>query len=109
MATLSVLVSDLTKQLIADVAAAIGGDQFQNDGRTILVIKNVNAASRTITAVTTGTLAGLTVQDPTVVVAQNEQVIWGPFPQYPFNDTNGMLQVTYSSEVGVTIRPVRVQ
>src|SRR5262245_1815126 len=109
MATLSVLTPDLTKQLIADTAAATGGDQFLNDGRTILIVKNVNAAARTITAATAGSIGGLAIADPTITLKQNEQAIWGPFLQYPFNDGNGYVQLTYSSEVGVTLRAVRVQ
>lgn len=90
-------------------AAAGAGDQFLNDGRTILYVKNTNAASRTVTIVTSPTVAGLALADVAVVVAQNEEKLIGPFDPRYFNDSNGFVQITYSSEVDVTVRPIQVK
>lgn len=109
MATLTVLSpTHLAGSNLGAVAAAGAGDQFLNDGRTILYVKNVNAASRTVTIVTSPTIAGLAIADVAVVVAENEEKLIGPFDPRYFNDGNGFVQVTYSSEVGVTVRPIQV-
>ena len=89
-------------------AAAVAGDQFLNDGRQLLYVKNVNASSRTITVATGGTVLGLAIADVSFTVAQNAEKIVGPFnPQY-FNDSSGYVQVTYSAETDVTVAVVSV-
>jgi hypothetical protein len=109
MATLSVLTPTSTGDNdLGDAAVAAGGDQFLNDGSTILIFKNSNASDRTITIATGGTVNGLTVQDPTLVISQNETKVIGPFPTYPFNDSSGYVQLTYSADAGLTVRPIRV-
>ncbi|KXK51953.1 MAG: hypothetical protein UZ13_01509 [Chloroflexi bacterium OLB13] len=110
MATLTVLSPSHLAGSDLDAAAAAGaGDQFLNDGRTILYVKNTNAASRTVTIVTSPTVAGLALADVAVVVAQNEEKLIGPFDPRYFNDSNGFVQITYSSEVDVTVRPIQVK
>lgn len=109
MATLTVITPVATALTnLAPAAAAAAGDQFLNDGSTIVYVKNVNAATRTVTFVTSGTLVGIAVSDVAVSVVQNAEIVVGPFPVYPFNDSSGYVQITYSSEVGVTVAVVRV-
>lgn len=109
MATLTVIAPTHTAGTdLAPASAAAAGDQFLNDGKTVIYVKNVNATTRTVTFVTNATLVGVAVSDVAVAVAQNEEKMVGPFPVYPFNDSSGYVQITYSSEVGVTIKPVRV-
>lgn len=84
--------------------AAAGGDQFLNDGkRTFVVVKNVNASTRTVTFEVQKTVDGEAVADKTVDVAQNEEQVVGPFPADVYNDSDGYVQVTYDSETDVSI------
>jgi hypothetical protein len=108
MATLAVLTPNLGDQDLSPVAVAAGGDQFLNDGRTILYFKNTNASDRTITIVTSGTVGGLAIADVTLVISQNEEKAIGPFEPRYFNDANGYVQLTYSADAGLTVRPIRV-
>lgn len=88
--------------------AAAGGDQFLNDGRTILYFKNTNATTRTITIATAGVVAGLPIDDVAFTVAQNEVRIIGPFSPRYFNDANGYIQLTYSDVVTLlTVAAIR--
>ena len=94
----------------AYAAAANGGDEFVNDGkRTFVHILNANAATRTITFETPKTVAGLAVAELAVVVpvTPGEQMI-GPFPSDVFNDSDGKVQMTYSTEVDLTIAVLKI-
>lgn len=85
-------------------AAAAAGDEFANDGkRTFVVVKNINASTRTVTFVTQKTVDGEAIDDKSVAVAQNEEYIVGPFPADIYNDGNGRVQMTYDSETGVSV------
>lgn len=75
---------------------AAGGDQFLNDGKTFLYFKNTNAATRTVTIATGGSIGGLAIADVAITVAQNEEKVIGPFDPRLFNDANGYIQLTYS-------------
>ena len=108
MATLSILTSAVSDQDLGDVAVAAGGDQVLNDGKIILIFKNSNASDRTITFATGGTVLGLTIENPTLVISQNETKVHGPYPPFPWNDSNGYVQLTYSADAGLTVRPIRV-
>jgi len=108
MATLARNQPGLTAAVLGATAAAVAGDQFLNDGRQLLYVKNVNASSRTITVATGGTILGLAIDNVAFAVAQNAEKIVGPFnPQY-FNDSSGYVQVTYSAETDVTVAVVSV-
>lgn len=90
-------------------------DNFPNDGQTILVLENSNAATRTVTIAPpsgTTTKDGFgTVTAPTMVVtlaATTGRAILGPFPTAAYNDGNGRVNAVTSASAGVTIGAVRV-
>ena len=91
-------------------AAANGGDEFVNDGkRTFVHILNANAATRTVTFATPKTVAGLAVADLAVVVPVTPgEAMVGPFPADTFNDGDGKVQMTYSTEVDLTIAVIQI-
>jgi hypothetical protein len=113
MATLTVADSVEAGLLEALVAASAGGDQFVNDGKTVLIVKNANgSASRTVTFDVPNTddfgVSGFGL-DRAVVVAGPSTRIIGPFPVRKFNTAVGAFIVfTYSSEADLTIQAVRV-
>lgn len=95
---------------LAPENCAVGGDQVLNDGKTILYFKNTNAATRTVTLATGGTIGGLAIADVAVTVAQNEERIIGPFDPRLFNDANGYIQLTYSAVATLlTVAAIRLQ
>ena len=84
--------------------AASGGDNFTNDGATWLHIKNAHATvSRTVTLDIKSTVDGQAVTDPTVVVPALGDRVIGPFPTTFYNDANGRVNITYSSEADLTV------
>ncbi len=98
-----------------EVAAASGGDEFTNDGGTMLRVNNGGggAVAVTITAQTTEVkpndqLGKLTVGNVVVSVGAGLVREIGPFPPGIFNDANGRVQVTYDQDVSVTVAARRL-
>jgi len=76
------------------------GDQFVNNGRTLLLVNNTDLAeSLIITVVSQATIRGLAIQDPSITLAGggDAYATLGPFPAALFNDANGNATITYSS------------
>lgn len=105
MATLTVL--DVTRSGVVATPAAVaaGGDQFLNDGKTLVGCYNDHATvNRTFTFVTQKTVDGLAVSDLAVsVTPANDLKFVGPFPVEIYNDANGYVQMTYS-DAGADMR-----
>lgn len=89
-------------------AAASGGDEFVNDGRTYLDVANGSGGSITVTAVTQSTVDGLAVADLAVAVGAGVRTKIGPFPPNIYNDVNGRVQITYSGVTSLTVNPFRL-
>lgn len=86
---------------------ASNGNQFQNDGRMFLLVKNGGGAPITVTITTPTTVDGLAVADQTVTVTNGEQRMIGPFPPNLYN-TDGYVYVDYSSGTSVTAAVLRM-
>ncbi len=115
MATLTIFTPTATTvgagagDVLTPANAAAGGDQFLNDGRTVLYFKNTNATTRTITIATAGTIGGLAIADVTVAVAENEVRLVGPFEPRIYNDASGYVQLTYTAVATLlTVAAIRV-
>lgn len=99
-------------------AVASGGDTFANDGNTVLLVKNANAATRTVTADAVASLdkpgfGTVPIADSVLTVpgsgTNGGLAMWGPFPPDRFNNSNGAVSLTYSdSGADLTIAVVRV-
>lgn len=91
-------------------ACNAGGDKFTPSKDTFIHVKNTNAATRTVTIVSTGTSIGLAVADPAVVVAATtgDNMI-GPFPPDIFaNSADGLCDLTYSAVTNLSIAVFRL-
>lgn len=108
MATLTVQQISRAGLTPAFAAAAAGGDAFANSGKTYLHVKNANVgAARTVTlasqlpagAIPQGAAKG----DLAVVVAASGEKLIGPLDPAAFNDANGRVVVTYSTEADLTV------
>ena len=94
------------EETYAAVDAANGND-FANDGRMFLLVKNGAGAPITVTIATPTTVDGNAVADLAVVVTNAEQRMIGPFPPNLYN-TDGKVQVDYSSGTSVTAAVLRL-
>ena len=103
MATLTVNQVDRDEVLDAVVAAAAAGDQFPNDGRTLLAVYNAHgSASRTVSINIQQSVDDQDPPDRTVTVGAGETRLIGPFPTGIYNDANGRVQLTYSDSAANT-------
>lgn len=104
MATLTVTTATSSGILKpALVTAAVGGDQFSNNGRTYLEITNGGASPITVTVASQRACDQGTAHNVTNSVTNATTEIMGPFDPGRFNDASGMVQVTYSAVTSVTV------
>lgn len=94
-------------------AASAGGDAFGNDGRVFLRVKNSHgSASRTVTFAsqipTAAVPQGAAAANVAVAVAAGKDFLFGPFDPAGFNDANGRVVVTYSTEADLTVAAVKL-
>lgn len=87
-------------------SAAGGGDQFSNDGKTLLHVKNGSGGDITVTIASQVACSQGSTHNTAVVVTAGEERFIGPFDPARYNDANGMTQLTYSGVTSLTIRPM---
>ncbi len=98
------------------VAAAAGGDQFQNDGNTFLLVVNGNASAACVVTVSPNVTAEkppggggvMTKAAITATIPESDEGLLGPFPPSFFNGLNACVTVTYSQVTTVKVLPVRL-
>jgi hypothetical protein len=91
------------------VSARAGGDEFENDGLTWLLIRN-GAVEVSVTFATYKYIddqhfssVPLKVSDRIVVIPANNERYIGIFPKDLYNDPNGSVQMTYDKIDNVTV------
>lgn len=99
-----------TANEFADGAADTDGNFFTNDGRQLLVLHHTNAAGAdmTLTIVTQLTVDGEPVDDKEIAIVKGKRYLIGPFPTGYYNDVDGYVQMTYSSETDITVGVVKL-
>ena len=91
--------------------ADVGGDTFDNDGRTILHIKNGDASpmTATVAALVSSTekpgFGTLAKADAAITVSATDDGFLGPFPVGAFGPNPG---IAYSAVTSVTIAVLRI-
>lgn len=104
MATLTVQQIDLDGEAADYVACAGGGDEFVNNGKTFIHLKNTNAATRTVTVNSQRACdQGFDHDQAVIIAATTGDVMIGPFPTSRFNDAAQKVQLTYSAVTNLTI------
>ncbi len=103
MATLTPQEINHTGVFTTYAAAAGGGDQFSNDGRHFVFIKNGHSSPQSVIANSQSLCDQGADHDITVVVTNAEDEMFGPFPPSRFNDGSGFVQLTYTGVVSLTI------
>lgn len=107
MATLAV--NTVTIAGIADptlVTAASGGDQFANNGKTVLKVANATGSTVTVTIASQQACNQGSTHNVTASVASGQTKLIGPFDPSRFNDANGYCQVSYSGVTSITVGPI---
>lgn len=80
-----------------------GGDKVLPNDRGVIVFKNGDAASKTISIDVPGTKYGQTYTDISLVVAAGATAVLGPFPADLANPADGLVQILYSAVTSCTI------
>jgi hypothetical protein len=107
MAALTTTVVGLPGAAITYTAATSGGDDCQTGAGTLLLVKNGDSASHTVTLATPGTVNGLAIADRTITVAAGaEQAI--PVTNDYRSPVTGRAAITYDAVTSVTVAVVRV-
>jgi hypothetical protein len=92
-----------TEAAITMRTAATAGDGFENDGATMFRLVN-SGTEKTVTFHAQANCGQGFTHDLAAVVPATTGDVWvGPFPTARFNDVDGRVQLTYSSETGVTV------
>lgn len=103
MAVLSVQQILPTGVVVSAVSAAGGGDQYPNNGKTLLKVINGGGSDITVTITPTNTVNGYTIAPIAVTVAAGATKYLGPYDQNYFNNSSGRVAVTYSAVTSVTV------
>lgn len=108
MALLTVQDTSLTGTAPTFVAVS-ASDTFANDGKTVIEVKNANAAADTVGINSiTACNQGFDHDAGASVPATTGDRIFGPFTPARFNDTNGQVTVTHSITASVTCAVYRL-
>ena len=113
MATLTIREPDKDGGLTLSAAAG-AGDEFANDGRTLLVVRNGGGSSVTVsvtaqvTSADDSTYGKVAISDGGGAIAAGGVDVFGPFSTRAFNDSNQRAQVTYSGVTSVEVAAVRL-
>lgn len=91
-----------------EAADGTNGNQFANDGRMVLHVINGGGSPINVTIATPNQVDGLAISDQVVAVTNAEERFIGPFPPGIYNDSDGYVQVTYSSATSVTVALLRI-
>ena len=110
MATLTVntiLYTGLNSESVFVAAAA--SQEFTNDGRTFMIIKNGSGGSITCTVTTAGTTQSRAIADDVITVGATtgEQMV-GPWPRSIYNAADGNIDITWSATASVTVAVFRL-
>ncbi|MDX3353893.1 hypothetical protein PV703_11345 [Streptomyces sp. ME01-24h] len=107
MAALTTKVVPLGGAAVTYTSAAGGGDTCQTGAGVLLLVKNGDASSHTVTLVTPGTINGLAIADRQVTVAAGaEQAI--PVSNDYRSPSTGRASITYDGVTSVTVAVIRV-
>lgn len=104
MAQLTVQQIAQTGLVPALVAAGAGGDSFEPNEHTFLIVKNGSGSSINVTIDTTATAFGQPIANEVIAVAAGATSYIGPWPPAEVEQPGtGLCDVTYSAVTTVTV------
>lgn len=89
---------------VAGVAAGATGDTVINNGRTYIEVTDGATTAPEVTIASQVSCDQGFTHDVVVNVASGGTMLIGPFPPNRFNNSDGMIEVTYDDTTSVTIR-----
>ncbi|MFE2046633.1 hypothetical protein ACFXAZ_38130 [Streptomyces sp. NPDC059477] len=107
MAALTATVMPLTGAAVTYTAAAGGGDTAPTGVGVLLLVKNGDSGSHTVTLVTPGTVNGLAIADRAISVAAGAEVGIPVTNDYR-NPSTGRAAITYDAVTSMTVAVIRV-
>jgi len=102
MATLAVQDISTAGVVPTYAAATSGGDQFSNNGRVMLHVKN-GGATMTVTIVSQQACSQGSIHSTAVAVTSGGERMIGPFDPSRYSDGSGNTFLTYSAVASVTV------
>lgn len=102
-------VSRLGAELNLQSVTTLDGFRFLNDGHTLLVVAEQNAANCEVTVTPVQQVDGLAVSSRTVDVVASETWVIGPWSPQQYNDSDGYLNVTIEADQSSGVCPVSVR
>lgn len=110
MATLTPQTPAVTGSTLTLAAAAGGGDSFPLVGVTLLLVRNADASSKTVTLVRPGTTYGQADPDVAFTVVAGATAVWGPIPADWVDQSLSppVVGILYSAVTSVTVAVIRV-
>jgi hypothetical protein len=106
MAVLTIQPASPTGLAATAVAAAGGGDQYPNNGKTLLKVINGGGSSIDVTIAPTNTVKGYSLASLVVAVAGGATKYLGPYEPAYFNNSSGRVAVAYSAVTDVTVAAI---
>ena len=92
----------------SNVGPLSDSDRFliANSGNVVVLIKN-GATSTTLRVEITQRVDGMPVTDRIVQIAENTDVVLGPFPPTIYNDSNGDMALWFSDVAHLSVAVIR--
>lgn len=85
------------------------GDEFDNNGNTVLLVSNGSGGPLTVTITTPAGIRSVNeIVTKSLVVADGDVGFAGPFPQAIFNQTTGRVYLDWSTGTTVTAAVVKM-
>lgn len=102
--------SDAVTGLEPTFAAADAGltDVFDNDGKTFFYIKNGAGSTMTVSFNSLQLSDHGFDNDYVIVVPATGETMVGPFPKPRFNDANGRVGASYTTDTSVTVAAIKL-
>jgi hypothetical protein len=107
--TINTINSTGLASLLYTASATSGGDKFPNTGNLYVSIKNDSSETRTVTFTTQVTsfdspVYGPAVKENSSLVIAAGRIGWiGPFSMNAYNDTDGNVNITYTSGADILV------
>lgn len=107
MALLAPQTVDDASSAVTFAAAAAGGDTAICASNRLLLVRNADTSSKTVTLATPGSVRGLAIADRAVTVAAGETRVIRLDPSL-YADSTNTVAITYSAVTSVTVAVLAV-
>ncbi len=96
-------------QLTRNSVTTVGGFRFLNDGHTLMIFTEKNAANCEVGITSTITVDGKAVDARVVDVTASQEWVLGPWPPLQYNDADGYATFTVEADQASAVGLVSVR